>query len=819
MMVQKIKLPVTGMTCANCAANIERGLRKLDGIKDVNVNFGSEAVKVAFEGAKVALGDIVSQIQKSGYGIITQTNELTLTGMTCTNCAATIDRILNNKVAGIIKADVNFTAERAAIEYIPSITDLDHIISILNKAGYGAIAPDTSETQEAASDIVRDAEIRHQTFQFIAGLVFTIPLFLLSMGRDMGFIGSWAYHPAMNWIFLLLATPVQFYTGWDYYVGAIKSLRNKSANMDVLVAMGSSTAYFYSLAVLLAPNLGNHVYFETSAVIITLIKLGKILETKAKRKTGGAISKLIALRPKTASVIIEGDEKEIPISHVVKGDVIIVRPGGQIPVDGIVIEGRSSVDEAMFSGEPLPVDKKTGDTVVGGTINIEGAITFKATRVGHETALARIIKMVSDAQGSKAPIQALADRVAAVFVPLVLLIALITFFVWWGLTGDFISAMIRLVAVLVIACPCALGLATPTAMMAGMGKGAELGILFKNSESLETAATLKTIAMDKTGTITTGMPVVHDIVPFEPVCDNPDVLLQLAASVESKSEHPVAKAIVKAAQDRKPDQQLDLLSVDDFKSHGGSGVEGSVNNAPVKIGRPDWLKAMGIDLSDVVQQVEAMQKKARTVVAVIKENRLFGLISVADELKPDSIEAISQLHRQGLKTVMITGDNSIAAAVVGGQLNIDQVMAEVKPEDKAARIKQLKEAHKKVGMVGDGINDAPALAEADIGFAIGNGTDVAIESADVILTSGSLTGISRAMNLSWSTMKTVRQNLFWAFGYNIVLIPVAAGILYPVDGVPGFLQQLHPMLAAFAMSLSSVSVVTNSLLLFRLKIK
>jgi Cu+-exporting ATPase len=646
-----------------------------------------------------------------------------------------------------------------------------------------------------------------------------MPLFLLSMGRDMRFIGSWANHPAMNWIFLLMATPVQFYTGWDYYVGAFKSLRNKSANMDVLVAMGSSTAFFYSLAVLLASNLGNHVYFETSAVIITLIKLGKILETKAKRKTGGAISKLIALRPKTASVIIEGDEKEIPITNVAKGDIIIIRPGGQIPVDGIVIEGRSSVDEAMFSGEPLPVDKIAGDPVTGGTINQEGVITFKATRVGSETALARIVKLVSDAQGSKAPIQAVADRVAAVFVPVVLLVALITFSVWWGLTGDFVSAMIRLVAVLVIACPCALGLATPTAMMAGMGKGAEMGILFKNSESLETAATLKTIAMDKTGTITVGRPVVQDILPFASVCDNPLTLLQLAASIESKSEHPVAKAIVKAAAERKPDRQLDLLSVKDFVSHGGSGVEALVNNESIKIGRPDWLKAMNIDLSAVDQQIEALQKKARTVVAVIKENRLFGLISVADELKPDSVEAIRQLHEQGLNIVMITGDNLNAATVIGEQLNMDQVLAEVLPEEKLNKILELKEKNAKVGMVGDGINDAPALAQADIGFAIGSGTDVAIESADVILTSGSLTGISRAMNLSRSTMKTVRQNLFWAFGYNIVLIPIAAGILYPVHGVPAFLQQLHPMLAAFAMSLSSVSVVTNSLLLFRLKIK
>lgn len=746
MTVSEIQLSVTGMTCANCAANIERGLRKLGGIKDVSVNFASETASVSFEETAASLDDICAQIKKSGFGVI---------------------------------------------------------------------VPDHSENADDTADAVRDADIKRQTMQFIVGLVFSIPLFILSMGRDMGVFTSWAFHPAMNWIFFLMATPVQFYSGRDYYIGAFKSLRNKSANMDVLVAMGSSVAYFYSLAVLLVPVLGNHVYFETSAIIITLIKLGKILEIKAKRKTGGAIRKLIALRPKTASVIIDGVEKQIPITRVVKDDMIIVRPGGQIPVDGIVIEGRSSVDEAMFSGEPLPVDKQAGDPVIGGTVNREGVISFKATRVGQETALARIVQLVSDAQGSKAPIQALADRTAAVFVPAVLVISAITFFVWWGITGDFVSAMIRLVAVLVIACPCALGLATPTAMMAGMGKGAELGILFKNSEALETAAFLKTIAMDKTGTITKGVPLVQDILPVEPSQKNLDSLLQLAASVESNSEHPIGKAIVKAALENK----LDLLLVENFVSYGGSGVKATVNQASVVIGRPDWLKSMNVDLSSIDQKIEAMQKKAYTVVAVIKEKNLLGLISVADELKPDSVKAIRLLRDQGMNMVMITGDNLNAATVIGEQLDIDQVIAEVLPEEKLNNILKLKDNNVKVGMVGDGINDAPALAQADVGFAIGSGTDVAIESADVILTSGSLSGVSRALNLSRATMKTVRQNLFWAFGYNIVLIPIAAGILYPFDGVPRFLQQLHPMLAALAMSFSSVSVVTNSLLLFRVKIK
>ncbi len=679
MAFREIKLSVTGMTCANCAANIERTLRKLAGTKDVNVNFASETVDVKFEDTAVSLADIIRQIDKAGYGVVTRTDEVILTGMSCANCAATIDWILNKKIPGIVKADVNFASERAVIEFVPEVTDLDHVISVLEKAGYGAIAPDRSESPENAADTARDAEIRNQTVKFYVGLIFAIPLFLLSMGRDMGVVGTWAVHPMMNWIFLLMATPVQFYTGSDYYVGAFKSLRNKSANMDVLVMMGSSTAYFYSIAVLLLPVLGNHVYFETSAVIITLIKVGKILETKAKRKTGSAIRKLTAMRPKTASIIMNGKEKEIPISQVSIGDIIIVRPGGQVPVDGVVTEGRSSIDESMFSGEPMPVDKQSGDSVTGGTINREGALTFKATRVGRETALARIVKLVQDAQGSKAPIQALADRVAAIFVPSVLLIALFTFALWWGITGNFVASMIRLVAVLVIACPCALGLATPTAMMAGMGKGAEMGILFKNSESLEMAATLKTIALDKTGTITTGKPTVHDILPLLPDDNSQDALLQLAASVESKSEHPVAKAIVSAAAER----NLDLLPVENFISYGGSGVEGSVSRESIKIGRPDWLKSMNIDLGVVDQKIDTIQKQARTVVVVLKGDSLCGLISVADEIKPDSVESIHRLKDQGVRLVMITGDNSTAAGLIARQLNMDQFVAEVRPEKKA----------------------------------------------------------------------------------------------------------------------------------------
>jgi Cu+-exporting ATPase len=745
--------------------------------------------------------------------MVEQHTHLAVTGMTCANCAANIERSVK-KFAGVKDARVNFAAETVDVDFEDDGLNIDQIIAQIEKAGYGAILPDAaglSGEGEDAETEARNHEVRQHIRQFVIGAIFTVPLFVLSMGRDMNLLGTWSHSPVMNWFFMLLATPVQFYTGWDYYVNGWKSLKNKNANMDVLVAMGSSAAYFYSVAVLLLPHQNGHLYFETSAVIITLIKLGKLLETRAKRNTGRSIRKLMALRPKTAFVVKNDVEQEMPISQVAEGDVLVVRPGGLIPVDGRVMEGSSSVDEAMFSGEPLPVDKLPGDMVIGGTINREGMLQFTATRVGRDTALARIIALVQDAQGSKAPIQALADRVAAVFVPSVLAVAFVTFLGWWMAGGAFVPAMIRLVAVLVIACPCALGLATPTAMMAGMGKGAELGILFKNSAALEMTAALDMIALDKTGTITTGTPVVFDILPFAPENLLNDELLQLAASVESGSEHPIAKAIVSEARNR----QIDLLPVNHFKSHGGNGVDASVGGASIKVGRPEWLKTSGVEITSAEESIAAMQKQAKTVMGVTRNHILLGVIAVADALKPDSASAISGLRSQGHQVIMLTGDNQTAADIIGKQAGVDQVIAEIRPEDKSSKILEFQQDHVKIGMVGDGINDAPALAQADVGFAIGTGTDVAIETADVIITSGALTGVPRSVALSRATMRTVRQNLFWAFGYNVVLIPIAAGILYPFEGVPGFLQQLHPMLAAFAMSLSSISVVTNSLLLGR----
>jgi len=585
--------------------------------------------------------------------------------------------------------------------------------------------------------------------------------------------------------------------------------------MDVLVAMGSSVAYFYSLSVLLFPFIGKHVYFETSAVIITLIKLGKMLEARTKGKTGGAIRKLIGLQPKTATVLENGVESEVPLIRIKKDDIIIVRPGERVPVDGIIIQGESAVDESMLSGEPLPVDKRANDTVIGGTINGEGLLKFKATRVGKETALAQIIKLVQEAQGSKAPIQALADRVAAIFVPFVIVIALITYALWWGITGEFVPSMIRLVAVLVIACPCALGLATPTAIMAGTGKGAEKGILFKKSEALENATKLDTIVLDKTGTITMGKPAVIDVISFDPAIETENELLKLGASVEKGSEHPVGKAIVKEAKKR----GLDLFEPENFKASGGFGVEATINGDFLKLGKPLWFHEFGIDVDKANEKINELQSEGKTVMVLARDKALSGLISVSDTLKPESKDAIEKLHQQNLKVVMLTGDNLRTAATIASQVNIDDVFAEVRPEDKSSKIKDLQKKGQKTGMVGDGINDAPALAQADVGLAIGTGTDVAIETADVILSSGSLEGVSNAISLSRATMRTIRQNLFWAFGYNILLIPIAAGILQPFDVFPDFLRQLHPILAALAMALSSISVVSNSLLLYKTEVE
>jgi len=811
------------MHCANCSATIERGLKKLDGVAQVNVNYATEKATIAFDPTVLNIDAIIGKIEDVGYGVATAKVELPITGMTCANCAATIERTLNKKVPGIVNATVNFATEKASVEYIPGLVSRADMIAAIERAGYGVVEAEAGELEDA-EQAARDAEIRDQTRKFWTGVAFSLPLFLLSMARDFGLLGAWAHAPWVNWLMFALATPVQFYVAWDYYVGGYKSLRNGSANMDVLVAMGSSVAYFYSLIVTLFLTLGSaaageHVYFETAAVIITLIKLGKLLEAIAKGKTSAAIKKLMGLRAKTARVVRDGEEVDIPIEQVRVGDVVIVRPGEKIPVDGIVIEGRSTVDESMLTGESMPVEKKAGDEVIGATLNKQGRLKFEATKVGAETALAQIIRLVQEAQGSKAPIQRLADRVSAVFVPVVIVLAVLTLLVWWFVVGaGFTPALIRLVAVLVIACPCALGLATPTAIMVGTGKGAENGILFKNSEALERAHSLKVIVLDKTGTVTVGEPAVTDVVASgeRPAVRDGGELLRLAASAERGSEHPLGEAIVRAAQA----QNLSLSEPEQFEAVAGRGIVARIDGHEVVLGNKKLMTERSVHLNGLEREAERLQAEAKTAMWVAVDGQAAGVIAVADTIKPGSREAVAEMHRLGLRVVMLTGDNQATAEAIARQAGIDQVRAEVLPGDKAAEVKRLQaEADGLVAMVGDGINDAPALAQADVGIAIGTGTDVAMETADVTLMRGDLRSVPQAIALSKATMRVIKQNLFWAFFYNIILIPIAMGVLYPFAFLPAMLRALHPILAAFAMAFSSVTVVSNSLRLRGMRIR
>jgi len=800
------QVPVGGMTCANCAMNIERGVKKLDGVSSVNVNFAAEEATVKFDPDLLKPDDIIARIQKSGFSVPTQSAEFAVGGMTCANCAMNIERTLAKKLPGVLKASVNFASERATVSYLPNLVSIDEMVAAVEKAGYKAFLPAADGVAEDGEQLARRQQIQAQKSRFWVGVLLSAPLFILSMARDFGLVGAWSHATWVNWLFWALATPVQFYTGYDFYIGAYKSLRNFTANMDVLVALGSSVAYFFSFT-LLVFGLEGHVYFETSAVIITLIKLGKMLEAVNKGRTGAAIRKLMDLSPKTAVVIRDDKEQEIPLAQVREGDALVVRPGQSVPVDGIITEGESAVDESMLTGEPLPVDKKTGDMVTGGTLNQFGLIKFKATRVGKETALAQIIRLVQEAQGSKAPIQALADRVAAVFVPAVIAIALVTFGIWWFWVGDGLQALIRLVAVLVIACPCALGLATPTAIMAGTGKGAQLGILFKNSESLQTASGIDTVVLDKTGTITQGKPIVTDMVAAENSALDSASLLLAAASAEQGSEHPLGKAIVRAAHAK----GLNLWPLEGFKAHGGAGIQADHEGQTWRVGKPGWFDRLGWAFEPLNASIVRLQREGKTAMVVFKDEIPVGIIAVADILKADSREAIEKMTAQGLRVAMITGDNAQAARAMAERVGIQQVLAEVRPEEKAANVRALQQEKRKVAMVGDGINDAPALAQADVGIAIGSGTDVAIETAGVILSGESLMGVARAIDISRQTMRTIRQNLFWAFAYNIVLIPLAAGVLSPFEHLPIIVRQLHPILAALAMSVSSITVVSNSL--------
>ena len=812
---EQITLPVLGMTCANCVAAVERNTKKATGVQAANVNFASEKVTFSYDPAasdiRAVTQDVIARIQRAGYDVPTASLELPLLGMTCANCANTIERRLN-KLPGVLEANVNLASEKAAVRYVPGQVSRADMVAAVRRAGYDVVEAAALEEMPDLEAAARAAEVRHQERRFLVGVLFTLPLFLLSMGRDFNLLGMWAHANWMNILFWALATPVQFYVGKDYYTGAFKSLRNGAANMDVLVALGSSVAYFYSVAVVLgAPG---HVYFETAAAIITLIVLGKLLEARAKGRTSEAIKKLIGLQPKTARVARGDAELDIPIAEVVAGDVVVVRPGEKIPVDGVIIEGRSAVDESMITGESLPVSKQVGDGVIGATLNKQGLLRFEATKVGKETALAQIIKLVEQAQGSKAPIQRVVDQVAAVFVPAVIGLALLTFVIWLVSGAGFTPALVRLVAVLVIACPCAMGLATPTSIMVGVGKGAEQGILFKDSAALEQAQRLTAVVLDKTGTITRGEPSVTDIIASDTANSPADELLRLAASAERGSEHPLGEAVVQSAQAK----GLRLSQPAAFQAIAGHGIAAQVDGQQVLLGSLRLMQQEKVALNGLMPQAERLQQEAKTAMWLAVDGQASALIGVADTIKESSPAAVAAMHELGLTVVMITGDNAATAQQIAAEVGIDRVFAEVLPGDKAAYVAQLQQEGYKVGMVGDGINDAPALAQADVGMAIGTGTDVAMETADVTLMRGDLRSVPQAIHLSQATMRNIRQNLAWAFGYNVALIPIAAGILAPFAWAPDFLRQLHPILAAAAMAFSSISVVSNALRLRRVKL-
>ena len=744
--------------------------------------------------------------------------ELPITGMTCANCVATVERTLR-KTPGVEAASVNYASERANVRFHPEAVSLEQMASAIERAGYGVVLAEEGGV-DAAESIARAAELEQQERTLRVGIALAGPLFVLSMARDFGLLGMWAHQPWVNWVMFALATPVQFYVGWDFYVGGWKALRNGAANMDVLVALGSSVAYAYSVvaAAMLSVGstaIGEHVYFETAALIITLIKLGKVLEVRAKGETGSAIRELMDLRPATARRVADGVEADVPVDTVVVGDVLVVRPGDRVPVDGVVLDGRSTVDESMLTGESMPVEKAVDDMVVGGTVNRIGAFRMRATRVGSDTALAQVVRMVREAQGSKAPIQRLADRVAGVFVPVVIVIAVGTFLVWWLIIdAGAVSGLIRMVAVLVIACPCALGLATPTAVMAGTGRAARRGILFRTSEALERARDTSVVILDKTGTITRGEPAVFDVVTTE--WDGGE-LIRLAASAELRSEHPVARAVVTEAAARGVRPQEPTR----FEAIPGGGVDAVVENRSVLIGTRRLVESrLGEVEPSWRARADEIEASARTPLWVTIDGRVAGLVGVADAVKEGSAEAIADLRDGGLRVVMLTGDNESVAMAIARQVGIDEVRAEVLPDQKAEVVAELRrETGGAVAMVGDGINDAPALALADVGIAIGTGTDVAMETADVVLMRGDLRAVPEALALSRRTMKTIEQNLFWAFFYNVALIPIAAGALYSFTFLPMMLRALHPILAALAMAFSSVSVVANSLRLGRIRIE
>lgn len=799
--LKETNFQITGMTCAACATRIEKVLKKMEGVKEATVNLALEKSTIKYDPELLSDLDFQKKIQDLGYDVVKEKKEFDITGMTCAACANRIEKGLY-KLEGVSEATVNLALESATVEYNPSLIGPQEIIKRVQSLGYGAISKE--EKNERVDH--RQEQIKKQQGKFIFSAILSFPL-LWAMVSHFSFT-SFIYLPGifMNpWVQLALATPVQFIIGKQFYVGAYKALRNKSANMDVLVALGTSAAFFYSLYETLKTiavyTQMVDLYFETSSILITLILLGKLFEAKAKGRSSEAIKKLMGLQAKTAIVVRDGIEKEIPLEEVVEGDIVYIKPGEKVPVDGEILEGQSSLDESMLTGESVPVDKTLGDSVIGATINKNGFLKVKATKVGRESVLAQIIKVVEEAQGSKAPIQRLADQISGIFVPIVVGIAVVTFLIWfiWISPGEFATALEKLIAVLVIACPCALGLATPTSIMAGSGRAAEFGILFKGGEHLERTHRIDTVILDKTGTVTKGVPQLTDVIVHESIKNE---FLSLVASAENKSEHPLAQAIVEGVKE----MNIPLTEVQEFEAIPGYGVKAMVDNKKILIGTRKLMLIEEIDISEAISTMESLESNGKTAMLVSFDGIYIGIIAVADAIKDTSKEAVRRLKDLNINVIMITGDNSRTAESIAKQVGIDHVIAEVLPEGKAEEVKKLQVEGKKVAMVGDGINDAPALAVADIGMALGTGTDVAMEAADITLIKGDLNTIADAIFMSKKTIRNIRQNLFLALAYNCIGIPIAASGL------------LAPWLAGAAMAFSSVSVVLNALRLQRVKL-
>ncbi len=802
---KKIVLNIGGMSCINCAHAIEKALSKLNGVKSATVNLAAEKAIIEYDPDTVDQKTIENTITDTGYQVIHGKITLPIAGMSCVNCAKSIEKALNNK-EGVYSATVNFATEKLTVEYNPEQIGLAGIKKTVQDVGYQVIEP--QKTIEDPEGKERQRHIRHLKNLLAASIVLTIPMIIFTWFPVLPIL------PNNLWLFIL-ESPVQFIVAWTCYVGAYKGVRNKTANMDTLIAMGTSTAWIYSTVITFAPNVfpGAMVFFDTAAMIITFILIGKLLDAIAKGRTSEAIRKLMGLQAKTARVIRDSVEQEIPIEDVQVGDVVVVRPGEKIPVDGVVVEGYSGVDEKVITGESIPVEKRKGDQVVGATMNKTGVLKFEATKVGADTVLAQIIGMVENALSSKAPVQRIADIASGYFVPAIITTATLSALAWYFLFGaNFIFALTVFIAVLIVACPCALGLATPAAIMVGVGKGAENGILIKSGEALESVQKLQTIVFDKTGTLTKGEPEVTDVISStevqKPLTETQ--LLQYAAIAEKNSEHPLGEAIVKKATE----QKIEVNDPEFFNSIPGLGVEVDYKGNRVLLGNRKLLKTNNIPVESLEAKMTALEEAGKTAMLIAVNQEAVGLIAVADTLKEHSVEAIETLQKMGLEVIMITGDNQRTANAIARQAGVNRVLSEVLPDQKATEIKRLQSEGKVVAMVGDGVNDAPALAQANIGIAVGSGTDVAVETGDIVLIKNDLRDVVVAIQLSRATMKKIRQNLFWAFFYNIALIPLAAGAFYPLIHV-----LFDPVFAAAAMASSSVTVVSNASLLRRFKPK